>query len=187
MPEELDGAGAPIDGNDAVQQGAGAQAANASTDQQTPAPPSANKLIKDFADARGVTVAKLLDQFSEMENAGKTELQRIEGERDQFKGKFESLTNRYRTAVAKSAVSEAAGKVNAIDPAAVFAIVRDDLEFDDETGDPTNVDAVLKDVQKRHPALFRAANGSADGGKGGPVSKANDVNEMFRSLAESAR
>lgn len=184
MSDHENGAGAP-DENATQQPNAGAQAA---TDETPSAPrePSANKLIKDFATARGVTVEKLLDQFSEMENAGKSELERLTGERDSLKGKYEALASRYQTANARAAITEAAGRLNAIDGHAVFAIARDSLEFDDD-GEPTNVDAVIKDVQKRHPALFRAANGSGDGGKGAPSGNALNMNDFIRQTAAEAR
>jgi hypothetical protein len=185
MSDNQDGAGAPDQEPTDQQQSAGAQAATG--EQQSAArEPSANKLIKDFATARGVTVEKLLDQFSEMENAGKTELERLTNERDSLKGKYESLAARYKTATARAAVTEAAGRLNAIDGHAVFAIARDSLEFDGESGEPTNVEAVLKDVQKRHPALFRAANGSGDGGKGGASQNVGNVNDLFREMARTA-
>ena len=184
MSDNQDGAGAPDQTPTDQQQGAGAQAATG--EQQSAArEPSANKLIKDFATARGVTVEKLLDQFSEMENAGKTELQRLEKDRDTYKSQYESLASRLQAANARAAITEAAGRLNAIDNTAVFAIARDSLEFDD-SGEPTNVDAVLKDVQKRHPALFRAANGSGDGGKGGASQNVGNVNDLFREMARTA-
>lgn len=187
MSDNQQAAGAAQD--DAGQGAAGAGAANANDGQQSGSQasqqPSANQLIKQFADARGVTVASLLDRFTELENAGKSELERLTGERDSIKGKYDALASQFQTVNARAAVTEAAGRLNAIDSTAVFAIARDSLEFDGN-GEPTNVEAVIKDVQKRHPALFRAANGSADGGKGGGPANTGNINDVFRELARTA-
>lgn len=105
-------------------------------------------------------------RLDEIENAGKPEADRLATERDAAAKRAEAAEQRLRDANARVAVTEAATKVNAISVRAVLKLIEDDLEFDDE-GTPTNVDALIAAAKKDEPSLFRAAAGSADGGKNG--------------------
>lgn len=159
--------------------GGDADQAKPGASEGKPSGPSANQLIKEFAAQRGVSVTDLLKQFEQAEDAGRTELQKLTKDRDQQKQRAESTAQRLRTANARVAVTEAATRANAIDSAAVVALVRDRLEFDDE-GEPTNVAAVLDAARKQHPALFRAAAGSGDGSKGGLGNEPADISDAIR-------
>ena len=148
-----------------------------------PVEPSANKLIKDFAASRGVTVESLLTQFSDLENKGKTELQRLNDERDTFKTQAETNAASLRTERAERAVLAAAAKANAVDPDAVLALATSRLEFDAD-GKPTNVDAVIDALRTEKAERFKASAGSLDGGAAGPVgSESNDMNVRLRRAA----
>ncbi len=103
-------------------------------------------------------------RLSELEGRDKSDVERLTGERDAAAKRATDTETRLRDANARSAVADAAGKVNAISTRAVYAMIRADLEFDDD-GDPTNVDALIKQAQKDEPSLFRAAAGSGDGGR----------------------
>lgn len=104
------------------------------------------------------------------EDASKTELEKVAGERDDFATKLQASEDRYRASTARASVIEAATKVNARSPQAVYALARDQITFDDE-GKATNVETVVKAIQNDEPDLFRKANGTADGGATGSTDK----------------
>jgi hypothetical protein len=135
------------------------------------------KLRKEAA-----TYRKRVDEY---ENASKTELERRDAALKAAEDRASTLETRLRDLSARSAVTDAATKVNAISPRAVYALIKGDLDFDDD-GNPTNVDALLKQAQKDEPSLFRAANGSGDGGKGTPAGATQNINDVFREMARTA-
>jgi len=113
----------------------------------------------------------LQKQFDDLTNAGKTEEERREAtlttaqkQATEAEERATVAETKLRDANARSAVTDAATTANAISVRAVYALVRDGLEFDDD-GEPTNVDALIARAKKDEPSLFRASNGSADGGK----------------------
>lgn len=147
---------------------------------------SANKLIKDFATQRGVTVEALLDRFTELENTGKTELQRLEGERDTFKNEAETYKQQYREVNARVALQDAISNLpNVYDPSTVVDLAVPLLEYD-KSGTPTNIEAAIDTLRERRPKLFPAAAGRVDGGAGGD-NDTRDINSVFRQMAKSAR
>lgn len=162
-----------------------APAQTSTEDRASSRPDSANKLIKDFVKAEGITVEDLIREYGDLKKGRQTEFQRLEGERDTFKTKAEELEARYRTAVASSAVREAAGQAGAISPKAVYALIRDDVQFDD-AGEPSNIAELIERAKEDEPQLFRAAGGSGDGGKGNGQGAPRDINAVFRDIARNA-
>ena len=124
-------------------------------------------------------------RVEEYESANQTEADKREAALKAAEDRATALETRLRDLSARSAVTDAATKSGAISPRAVFAIIRPDLEFGDD-GEPTNVDALIKQAQKDEPSLFRAANGSGDGGKGGASQNVGNVNDLFREMARTA-
>lgn len=116
--------------------------------------------VQKFAKDRGITVAKAIELFQQTEDANKTELERATTERDRERERADTNAQKLRTANARSAVTVAATTANAVDADAVYALIRDDLEYDD--GEPTNVDSVFSALKKSKPHLFRAAPGRTD-------------------------
>jgi hypothetical protein len=104
-------------------------------------------------------------RLADLEDRDKSELEKVTGERDRLIKDLEAREARLRTLTASEKVHAAATHANAIEPAAVFKLVRDDLTFDDD-GQPTNVAEVVADAKKQYPAMFQAASGSGDGGRG---------------------
>ena len=129
------------------------------------------KLRKENATAR-----KRLDDY---ENANKTEIEKRDDALKAADQRATAAEQRLQDANARSAVTDAATKANAISTRAVYALIRSDLEFDD-AGEPTNVGALLKAAQKDEPSLFRASNGSGDGGAGGDPNAKPDLNALLR-------
>ncbi len=126
--------------------------------------------------------AKARKQIEGFENANKTEIQKRDDALKAADQRATAAEQRLRDANARSAVTDAATKANAISTRAVYALIRSDLEFDDETGEPTNVAALLKAAQRDEPSLFRAANGSGDGGAGGGVGGDSNVKTDLNTL-----
>jgi hypothetical protein len=137
------------------------------------------KLRKENATAR-----KRLDEY---EAKNLTELEKREAALKAAEDRASTLETRLRDLSARSAVTEAARDAKALSPRAVYATIRDDLEYD-EDGTPNNVDSLIKQLVKEEPALFdlRAANGSGDGGKGGASQNVGSVNDLFREMARTA-
>ena len=188
MPDEQ-GAGAPHDDNqqqptEGQRQDAGATTTPTTTTPEAK-PDSANKLIKDFVSARGITVEELLTQITEREDADKTELERLTGERDTFKSRYEALEAKYRERTAESAFIEAATKANARAPKTLFRAYKSDLDFDDD-GNVTNLADVIAKAQADEPDLFKSSTGRADNGqKGESATDALTMNDALRGLAKS--
>lgn len=188
MPDEQ-GAGASTTTTDVAegqQAEAGATATQTTTQEQpAPKPDSANKLIKDFAAQRGVTVEQLLDQFKGFEDANKSEMEKLAGERDTYKTQAETLMQRYREVNARVALQDAVSAMsNVYDPSTVVDLALPLLEYDGD-GTPTNIEDALNTLKERRPKLFPAAAGSGDGGKGGATSTTG-INDLFRQLANQA-
>ncbi len=191
MPGEANdaGASATTTTTEVTPSGAGAQGGTTTTIQAEADKPrpetSANKLIKDFAAQRGITVEAMLDRFAELENTGKTELHRLEGERDTFKTRSTELETRLRDVTASTAARDAAAKAGARSPRAVYALIRSDIEFNKQ-GEPTNIAELIEAAKTDEPGLFKAADGTADGGASGN-NGTRDINSVFRQMAKGAR
>lgn len=181
MPE-IEGAGAPQD-DQQQEPDATAGAVAEEPKQEAPKEPSANKLIKDFAAARGITVEKLIEQFQTYEDASKTELEKLQGDVNRYKTEAESASTQLRELQARAAVQDAVGGMNTIDPATVVDLAMPHLTYGDD-GKPENVDTVLARLKTERPRLFPAAAGSGDGGKrNGATPLTDDFNAMIRRQA----
>lgn len=118
-------------------------------------------------------------KLADLENAGKSESDQIAAKLTAAEERATAAESRYRVAVGRAAVTDAATKAGAISPKAVYALIRDDIDFDDD-GEPTNIGDLIAQAKKDEPQLFRAAAGSADGGKGGPAADAKpNMNRMI--------
>lgn len=189
MPEESNGAGAPQ-----PQQSPEGQQPVAGSDQPaTPTPdattpdnagqPSANQMIKSFAKERGISVEELLDSYRTLEDAGKTELERLTGQVNDFKSKYEQTATELREARSESAFLKAAGEAGALDAETLFMAYKSRLDYD-KAGSPTNVSEVLTDLRAQKPHLFKPATGTSDAGRRGDGSGGHmTINDVFREMA----
>lgn len=124
-------------------------------------------------------------ELDTIKNAGKSDEERRDADLKTAQTRADAAEQRLQTANARVAVTDAATKANATSIKAVFALVRDDLEFDD-AGEPTNVAELIAQARKDEPTLFRASSGSGDGSKGANDRSApdkQDLNALFRNLA----
>lgn len=120
-------------------------------------------------------------RLQQFEQANQTEDEKRARALKDAEDRAAAAETRYRAAVGRAAVTDAATKAGALSARAVYALIRDDLDFDDD-GEPTNIDALLAQAKKDEPYLFRAAAGSADGGKNGAAAGTADPNALLRSL-----
>lgn len=147
---------------------------------------SANKLIKDFAKERGITVADLVQQFKTAEDSQKTALEKAQDAAKTWEQKYGDTATELQKERAEKAIRDAAADANANPQrlSAIFRLVKDDIEYG-EDGKPKNVADLITKAKKESPEWFRAASGSGDGGKGGDGPKdANErVNQAIRQAA----
>lgn len=101
------------------------------------------------------------ERLAEFENRDKSATEKAASERDAAVKRAEAAEQKIRTANGRIAVSEAVGTTAS--PRAVFALIRDDIEYDDDD-QPVNIADLIAREKKADPTLFRAANGSGDGG-----------------------
>ncbi|HVL22532.1 MAG TPA: hypothetical protein VM450_00520 [Thermomicrobiales bacterium] len=128
---------------------------------------------------------KYRTRVQEFEDAAKTEDEKRTEALKAAEDRAAAAESRYRAAIGRAAVSDAATKAGAISAKAVYALIRDDIAFDD-TGEPTNIEALITQARKDEPQLFRAANGSGDGGKGGGATAKPSLNDLIRAGLQQA-
>jgi len=121
-------------------------------------------------------------KVAEFENKDKTETERSQAAQKAAEERATAAENRLRAANARVAITEAAQKANATSTRLVMALITPDLEYDDN-GEPTNINALIAQAKKDEPSLFRAAQGSGDGGKGQDKAPKTDINAALRHLA----
>ena len=130
--------------------------------------------------------AKHRAALKQFEDAQKTELERITGERDTYLSELETMRAAIRDTKAESAFLDAATKASAVAPKTLFRAYRSDLEYDDD-GAVTNLAAVIEKAQADEPTLFRASTGSADGGrKGESTTEKLNMSDVLREMAKTA-
>ncbi len=149
--------------------------------------PSANKQIKDFAAARGISVEDLLSKYQELEDAGKSESERLTGERDRYKSDAERLIGEVRELRSESAFLDAARDARARAPKTLFRAYKGEIEYD-ASGKPSNIAEVIAAAKADEPDLFQAGTGTSDAGRQGDSAGApNDINALIRQMASEAR
>lgn len=103
----------------------------------------------------------------------RAELQRME----------QQWQDRLRQQGVRSEVAMASAKLGVVDPEAAYRLLdTDDLDFDDK-GQPTNVEAALKNLIRERPWLAtpRAPRAGADGGAGGAAPRQGaSMNDVLR-------
>lgn len=150
----------------------------------------ANKPLQALAKKRGITVQALVKELSEAADAGKSEFERLTGERDTLKATADTYRDKYRKATAAESIRSEALTMGA-DPRRVDRIVRmvkADVAFDDDDDTPSNIKALLTDLKKSDSDLFTAIVGKGDGGAGnnGKPTEGNATAVLRKALGRSA-
>lgn len=156
--------------NDATQADAESQSqADTSTDRDSQAESHTETISLDEAkklrsEAAGLR-KRLKDAESKVraaEDVGKSESEKREQALKSAEERATAAESRYQAAIGRAAVYEAVGSLAS--PRAIYALIRDDIEFD-EDDNPTNITDLIDREKKADPSMFRAAAGSADGGR----------------------
>lgn len=149
------------------------------------------KALKAERDARKALEKELkpLKSYREQQEQAKlTETEKLQNRIKELEGKEQQLTQRERTIAVRDGLATAAAAEKLGLVASSATVIRlldlDRVEFDD-SGTPTNLGPLLKQLAKDEPALFeqRRRTGSADGGAGGNQSGHQDMNALIRQAA----
>lgn len=146
----------------------------------TDLPDWAQKIIRDERKES----AKYRKQVKGFEDAEKSELQRLTDATSEWESKYSELESKYRNTIAEREFIRAATEAKAVAPRTLFRAYKSDIEFDDD-GNVTNLSDVIDRARADEPGLFRSTGGDGDGGKGRPTPTGNNMNDLFRTLAEN--
>lgn len=144
-------------------------------------PEWAQKLIKETRKEAAEHRTKL----KQYEDAQKTELQRIQEERDAEKQRREALEQEIQRDRTMRLVESQAQALNFIDPEVAAALLKTDSLAKDEDGKvkESAVKKALEELAERKPHLVRTTRprGSADSGsRGEPMNGSGDMNSLIR-------
>lgn len=179
--------------------GADAQTANASTPQagtttsnttsQGTTPETVDALPRWAQDLIRETRKEAADnriKLQKFEDANKTELEKAQSRANELEKTYGETITELQRERAERVIRDAATEANANPQrlAAIFRLVRDDIEYGDD-GKPSNVSALITKAKKDSPEWFRSALGSGDGGKGGDTPA--DRNELVNAFIRGGR
>lgn len=103
----------------------------------------------------------LAGKLADLENAGKSDLEKLQAERDAWKQQAESMKAVARDASSRDVIVAAAAKAGAPNPELVYRLVKADLVWDDD-GDLTNAVEVVTSAKSQFPELFKVSPAKAD-------------------------
>lgn len=135
---------------------------------------------------------KQLRQWKEeREKADMSELERAQREAEDARRRAEELEQRYRRAAIRSEVIRMAAQYNLADPDDAFLLLNQDaIEFDEDSGQPTNIEDLIKDLAKQKPYLVKATQppeGPPETPKGADTTKLSEKEREERRRAVAAR
>lgn len=138
-----------------------------------------DKTIKEARDARAELRATKAS-LKKLEDANKTELQRVSGELEELKKDLAEKQARLDEATIGTQLQETAAKLGFLNPALAISLVpRSDLDVD-EDGKVTNADAVLKSIVADNPYLVGKRSANAGSGTRSPGKVGTSINDMIR-------
>jgi|SRR4249920_1204463 hypothetical protein len=182
MPEEQQPDSAQNNTSNADGKNAGAQSGGST--QESKSQDEANQADKSFTQA---DLDKLAQRIR-LEEKRKFEKQLKDAElteQERTAKRVEELEKEIRLRDAREAVTEAARKAGAANAPAVYKLVRDMLEFDDKTGQVSNLREALEMARADAPEFFPKRPGSGNGGEGsgGSTSFSRNMNDLIRRSA----
>ncbi|MGB3330700.1 MAG: hypothetical protein WBA46_17190 [Thermomicrobiales bacterium] len=111
-------------------------------------------------------------QLKAIADADKTDTEKLTEERDAAVTRSDLLLTRVREAESRGAVEDAARAAGAIEPKAIFDLVRSRIEYEADAKDddglevkPANIGALVNAAKKSYPSLFREGEGGTDAGR----------------------
>lgn len=102
-------------------------------------------------------------RLTEFEDANKSDLEKLLGERDALKAALAQEQARVRAVQTEAVVRDAAEAAGSTNPRLVWRLVKDDLELD-EAGKPINLGEAIAQAKADAPQLF-GPGGKADAGR----------------------
>lgn len=127
--------------------------------------------------------AKYRKTVKEYEDSQKSDLERLTGERDEFKTEYERVMSELRDLKTQGVFTDAAARANARAPKTLYRAYRDQLQYDDD-GNVTNLDEVIAAAKQDEPDLFKPSTGHSDAGRpGDSTGDKPTINSFFRQLA----
>lgn len=123
----------------------------------------------------------LQDQLKAREDADKTDLQKAQDAATASETAASDWKSRYEGLVVRNQVIEAAAAARAIDPATIYALIRDNITLDDD-GQPQGIDKAIKDLAKNKPFLFNTTPAGAQDTHARNAYPLNDYDELTRAV-----
>lgn len=130
----------------------------------------------------------LRTQVSAYEESSKSDTQKATDRATAAEQEVATLRARYDALVTRAAVVDAAAAAKAIDPATIYALIRDDITIDDQ-GDPQGIDKAIAALVKSKPFLFSttpAGSRDINAGGGKPTTLNGDALEAALRAAVGA-
>lgn len=144
-----------------------------------------NRAMDTIRNLRGVerdlrkSNKEMSDRLKTIEDASKTELQRVTEERDSLKQENETLRQAEVRRTTERAFTAEAEKAGATKPNGLLRLAMPDLTID-ENGNPTNTATVIKNLKTEYPELF-TGTGNVDAGAGrSSAPKTSGMSELIR-------
>lgn len=122
-------------------------------------------------------------RLADLENAGKSDVEKLAAERDAWQKRYEAVAAKAREAVGREQVQAAAAKGGAPNPELVFRLVRAELTYDDD-GELTNLAEVLTSARQQFPELFKQSPAKADTAAGMGSGPQPDGDWLRRALTQ---
>jgi hypothetical protein len=162
-----------------------------------PAKAKAKELLADLAKERKSrqaaekTLKDLQKQIDDLNAKDQSELERTKTALTQAQKDLEEKNAKLREKAARSALIDEATKANALRPDAVYKLVKDDAEYDDD-GEITNAAALIQEARKTAPELFGTkqggqGNGGAQDAEGGEDTSSFGVSRLRSAYAASSK
>lgn len=125
----------------------------------------------------------LAAKLKERENADLSEAEKLRKDLDEATKRAGELEQQVRAGAVKDAVTSAAADAGATRPHAVWRLVEQGAVQVGEDGKVTGVKDAVDQVKKEFPELFRAPNGTANGGTSGGGADTTDMSALIRRSA----
>ena len=155
---------APQDQQDTSQQPDGAGRDDGKATEDVSGLKSALKQERDARKTAEKSLSDLQARIDALEAKDKTDVERLQGERDKLKADLESRETRLRDMAIRTALIGAATKAGARYPELIVDRLSAKADLDDDLN-VTNADALVTAAKREYPDLFRVVDGKADGGK----------------------
>lgn len=131
-------------------------------------------------------LTRLQQRLAELEGGGKSESEQLQEKLKAAEERAEKAELLARETAGKAALVDAAVKARAKYPDLVWKSIGAQLEYDDD-GRPTNASALVVDLRKQAPDLFRSADpGLGDAGAGRGDGASSSPNEQMNRVLRRA-